>query len=380
MASGSPRQLVLDPVPPADEAERAAACALSGLAGVGNQTLDLLRGAFGSLSRAVAAGGKALSEVEGLRADGAASLAAAGDLEKRGRWLIERAGQIGARVLLLGDPDYPTLLAQAAAPPPVLYVLGTLTGERLVSVVGARRVDDYGRDRTVAVVEHLAGAGIDVVSGGAEGVDGAAHRRALELGARTVAVLGTGLLNLYPATHRELFERIPSRGALVSEFALDGGGQRTHFPQRNRTLAGLSEAVVLTRGAANSGAISTAQAALRLGRPVFAVPGRVDEELAAAPNRLLAEGSARVTLDGREVLRALGLNTSGRAASPVRQLPADLSDKAKALCNALGPAPRHVDELAAECGLSTGETLAELLKLELSGLCTARPGKYFLRR
>jgi DNA processing protein len=226
----------------------------------------------------------------------------------------------------------------------------------------------------------LCGSGVEIVSGGAEGIDTVAHRRALALGARTVAVVGTGLLSPFPASNRGLFEAIARGGAVVSEFALDAGGQKAHFPQRNRTMAGTSEAVLFTRGTTTSGAMSTVEAAEKLGRRVFAVPGQVGDPLAAGPNALLAAERARAVLDGGEVVRALGLVPS-EPASPARPV-ADLSltDGGRRVLEALGPAPRHVDEIAGAAGMATGQALAELLTLELAGLCASRPGKYFQRR
>lgn len=369
------------------EAERAATCALAGLGGIGGQSLGLLRQAWGSLAAAVARGGEELSKTPGLRVDGVESLRRAPDLERRGRWLLEQARALGATVLVAGDADYPATLSGASGAPPVLYVLGSLQPARRAAIVGSRRADDYGLERARAVAATVCQAGLEVVSGGAEGVDRAAHEQAIRMEGRTVAVVGSGLLNPYPAAHRSLYERIAQHGAVVSEFALDSGGQRTHFPQRNRTIAGLSDAVAFVRGDERSGALSTCETARRLGRPVFAVPGQVGDPLAAAPNAWLASERARVTLDGRELVRALlGHAPSG---GPVSErpaidapapLPENVTEAGRRVLAALGPAPRHVDELAAEAELGTAETLAELLSLELSGLCVARPGKYFLRR
>lgn len=372
---------------PSFDDETRALCALTSLAGVGNLALERFRVAHGSLAAAVSQGGVALSRIPGLRTDAVSSLKATPDLERRGRWLTDKAAELGARVLVRGGPGYPALLESASGPPPVLYVLGELelanVTHRRVAVVGSRSADPYAIKVTRTVVDNLAGAGLEIVSGGAEGVDCAAHARALEVGARTVAVLGNGLLQQRNHSNRRLFDDIARHGAVISEFAMDSGGQRNHFPQRNRTIAGLSEAVIITRGLQRSGAGQTCEAAHRLGRPVFAVPGNVTEDRSATPNQLLRDGIARAALDGSEVARVLGLGT-GTVAMPAISPPAavsgNLSPGARAVLDALGPAPRHVDELAGASGLSVGETLAELLVLEMAGLCVTRPGKYFLRR
>lgn len=361
-----------------------AACALSALPGVGNHALNVLREHHGSLARALAFGGKELSRTPGLRAGAATALESATKLEERGRWLVDEAARIGAHILVRGMAGYPPLLEAVPGSPPVLYVLGKLDHHgaihRRVAVVGSRRADDYALHMTRTVVDHLAGAGIEIVSGGAQGVDSAAHARSLEVGARTVAVLGVGLLRHLSGGHRRLFDAVARSGAVVSEFALDAGGQKSHFPQRNRTIAGLSEAVVITRGVRKSGARQTCLAAHRFGRPVFAIPGNVTDERSVTPNELIRDGIARATLDGSEVARTLGLGTAPPAAVRETEPASSLQPGARAVLEALGPAPRHVDDIARQAKLGVGETLAELLSLEMAGLCVARPGKYFVRR
>lgn len=364
-----------------DDDERAATCALAGLGGVGAVAVALLRARYGRLADAVKRPPSELAAVPGLRADAATALAAARDLPGRGRWLLAKAHEIKASVLVAGEAAYPRQLADAGSPPPVLYLLGTWREEaRRVAVVGSRRSDAYGLEATRKLVRRLVASGVEVVSGGAEGVDAAAHVATIEAGGRTVGVVGTGLLSAYPASHAELYRRIAEHGALVSEFALDAGGQKSHFPQRNRTLAGVSEVVVITRGRENSGAVITCTAARDLGRPIFAVPGDVSLPESHAPNTLLASGGALAALDGAEVVKALGLPVGPEAPAPVRALPPTLSDGARRVYGALGPAARHVDELAADLAVPTSALLAGLLELELAGLCAARPGKYFSRR
>jgi len=380
-----------------DEAERGATCALAAVPGIGPQSLQLLLTAFGSLAAAVSAGPAKLSAAPGLRTDGARALLASGDLVARGESILQLARQIGARVLLAGEPDYPPRLAAAEQRPPVLYVLAEQlpwadARRPAVAVVGSRQADEYGLIQSRRVASLVCRSGGDLYSGGAYGVDEAAHRQVLELGGRTVAVVGTGLCNTYPRSHAVLFSDIARSGALVSEFPPDAGGQRSHFPQRNRTLAGLSDAVVLVRGQEGSGALGTCEAATRLQRPVFAVPGRLDEPDAWAPNSLLSAGTARALVTGSELWNVLGGASSTGLASPA---PAEMSDPramvperpmaslegpARSLYAALGPAPRHVDALASEAGVAASEALAGLLELELAGLCVARPGMYFARR
>jgi DNA processing protein len=283
-----------------------------------------------------------------------------------------------ARTVQQGDRDWPARLSALADPPPRLRVRGDLgpPGERRVAIVGMRHPDGYGADLAREIARDLARAGVCVVSGGAEGIDGVAHAAALDAGGRTVAVLGTGIDVVYPAGHAALFARIAASGALVSEYDDGQRGATWTFPRRNRIVSGMSEAVVVVRAGERSGALITAECARRQGVPVFAVPG--DVRLAESAGALaLLRGGARPAAAADDVLEALGLGR--QLALPVAAAPAVHGDEA-ALLGALGRAPRHADELARAAGLAPAAALSGLLLLELKGLCEQRPGHLFLRR
>jgi DNA processing protein len=236
--------------------------------------------------------------------------------------------------------------------------------------------DGYGLDMASAIAADLARAGVSVISGGAQGIDAAAHRAALDVKGHTVAVMGCGLDIPYPREHRELFDRIvDGGGALLSEY--DDGVEPAsyHFPERNRIVACLSDAVLVVRAGAKSGALITARWARRAGIPVFAVPGDARSELSAGPHDLLRTG-ARVAASGGDLLEALGLALPEPLAPRAPQLAGD----AALLWAALSREPRHADEVARDAGLAPGPALAALLGLELDGLCEQLPGHYFLRR
>ena len=266
--------------------------------------------------------------------------------------------------------------------PARLRVRGALErpGEHRVAIVGTRRADRYGLDLTAEIAGDLARAGVCVVSGGAEGIDAAAHQAALDAGGRTIAVLGTGLDVAYPAGHRALFERIVrSGGALVSEYEDGAPGARWTFPRRNRIVSALSEAVVVARAGARSGALITAERAREQGIPVLAVPGDVRQPGSAGPLALLRTG-ARAVANARDVLQELGAGAQ-LSLRPADDVPVPvLARDESALLGALGRAPRHADEVARAAGLAPGPALAGLLLLEIRGLCEQRPGHYFLRR
>ncbi|HSN13491.1 MAG TPA: DNA-processing protein DprA [Anaeromyxobacteraceae bacterium] len=281
------------------------------------------------------------------------------------------------RTIRPGDGLYPDALSRIADRPAEMRLLGSL-GEpvRRVAIVGSRRTDEYGSDVARAIAAGLARAGVSIVSGGALGVDAAAHGGALDAGGHTVAVLGTGIDVCYPSEHRSLFERIVAAGgALLSEQPDGTRGYRSSFPRRNRIVSGLSDAVVVVRAGEGSGALITAGWARSQGVPLLAVPGDVRDPLSAGPLDLL-RGGARVAAGPEDVLAVLGI-----AAAPERQmeLPA-LGAEASALLSALGRRPRHADDVARAARLGPGAALAGLLSLELQGLCERRPGHYFLRR
>ncbi len=270
---------------------------------------------------------------------------------------------------------YPPELERVPRPPPALRLRGALPPRPRVAVVGSRSPDEYGLDLAGSIAGGLARAGVAIVSGGAAGVDAAAHRAAVEAGGRTVVVLGCGLDVVYPRAHAPLFERIAaSGGALLSEHEDGAPPLRHHFPERNRIVAGLSDAVVVVRARARSGALITAEWARAMGIPILAVPGDARSEHSSGPHALLRAG-AGLAASADDVLSLLGL-----APAPPREVQMDLEPDAAALWRALARVPRHADEVARAAGLAPGAALAALLALELQGLCEQRPGHYFLRR
>lgn len=222
----------------------------------------------------------------------------------------------GADLLGLGLPGYPDALAAIHDPPVTLAVRGTLRPQdaRAVAVVGSRRASPTGLEVARTLGHELAAAGVTVVSGLARGIDQAAHLGALEAGGRTIAVLGSGVLNPWPPGNRALAERIIESGALLSELPPDANPERHTFPQRNRTVAGLSAGVVVVEAGPRSGALITADLALQSGRELLAVPGSVLEPLARGPNRLIREG-AHVVEHAGDVLDVL-FGVEARAPDP----------------------------------------------------------------
>lgn len=335
----------------------------------------VLRASEGALRQA----GLAPERIEALRRPDEAAVARA----------LTWARQPRAHILLSGDPRFPPQLAAIGDPPAILFVHGdpALLTEPQIALVGSRNPSSGGVRVTERLARELAAHGLVVTSGLAQGIDGAAHRGALEAG-RTVAVLGTGPDRVYPAHHRELAERIAATGALVSEFFPGQGPVAHHFPRRNRIISGLSLGVAVTEAAVRSGSLITARCALEQGREVFAVPGSILNPLARGCHALLrdgarlVEGSDDILDELAHCLRALLQREEPDAIRPAGGSPAGLDTLEagqRALLEAMGFDPVAPDELIARTGLAPAAVAAMLLVLELEGHVSSLPGGRYSR-
>lgn len=358
--------------------------------GIGAVLIGRLRARFGSDEAVVAATPARLAEVRGVAAGSAAALRRAlHDADPaRERRLMAAAG---ARMIVRGDGDYPVLLETIPDPPAALWIRGRLDeADRLaVAIVGARRCTAYGREQASRLSCLLGECGLTIVSGGAVGIDGAAHRGALRAGARTIAVLGCGLAVTYPSQHGELFERIvEAGGALLSEYPMTMDPLAAHFPHRNRIISGLSVGVLVIEAARRSGALITARrAAEEHGREVMAVPGRVDSPASAGCLHAIRDGWAALVTSHADVLCQLdsasqlvrgALEAAGHAgaARAATLFDTNLTATQQAIVRTLRDAsgPLAVDRIAAACGLAPGRVLADLTLLEIRGQVTQGSG------
>lgn len=276
---------------------------------VGSTCLRRLLDAFGDLDRLWCAGESQLARVEGISAASARRIAAARQDEARLEQELALAQRHGIAIVTLGDAGYPKALRSISDPPLALYVKGTLLpgDETAVSVVGARRASLYGLQCAERLGYDLALRGVTVVSGLARGIDAAAHRGALRAKGRSLAVLGSGLLRVYPVEHGSLAEEIAARGAVLSEYPLEAPPLAQHFPRRNRLISGLSLGVVVVEAAQRSGALITADCALEQGREVFAVPGPVTSATSHGTHQLLKQG-ARLAASVEDIVEELRLS------------------------------------------------------------------------
>jgi DNA processing protein len=272
-----------------------------------------------------------------------------------------------AKELVHGQPGYPPRLASLADAPPVLWMRGNWQpAERAVAVVGARSARASSLELATEIAGRLAEVGADVISGGALGVDAAAHRGALENGGTTVAVLGNGIDVVYPERHVVLFDRIQQQGALVTQFPPGRGPRPGQFPTRNKVIAGLADLVVVVEASAQSGSLHTAAAARALCRPVVAMPGSPGTDL------LLTSGGALAATSPDDVLAIL----DGRPLAPPA-LPGD--PELRRLYDAFDTVPRDVSDLAFRAGLGISTCASRVIDLELSGLVARAAGGRYVR-
>jgi DNA processing protein len=271
------------------------------------------------------------------------------------------------------DGPFPERLRAIFDPPRALYLRGSgepeLLGGRSVAVVGARSCSPYGAQVARTLARDLARAGLVVVSGLARGIDGEAHRGALDAKGLTIAVLGCGIDRDYPASHADLSRRIEEKGLVVSEYEPGVEPAPWRFPARNRIIAGLCEAVVVVEARERSGALITADFALDEGREVFAVPGEITSSLSAGTNALLKLGAAPLTCSG-DVLDALEIERE----RPVEAV--EVSREAAQVLGLVRDGPAGADELALRGELEAGAVSVALTELELAGLVTAADGIY----
>ncbi len=367
--------------------ERAATLNLLRASDIGATTVRKLLQTFGSAEMTLSADDGTLERVGGLSPDTVRSLRESQG-NKFGEQQLERAEKLGARVLLPDDDEYPELLRQIDNPPAALFVLGEPlpTDGRAVAVVGSRKATAAGTEIAHQIGAGLCKAKVVVVSGMALGIDGAAHRGALQEGGGTVAVLGCGVDQIYPRQHRKLHGEIARQGTVVSEFFLGAGPEARHFPMRNRIITGLSAAVVVIEAGAKSGSLITASYALNENRPIFAVPGHPLSKGHEGVNWLLRSGAGFVRHAGdllEDLAGALQLEQylAEQEAFSFDDLPDDLPADERRIVEALDRVEGiHADKLSETLDVDTSRLGAMLLMLELKGLVQRLPGDRYRRR
>lgn len=344
--------------------------------GVGNDTARKLLAAFGLPESVFVQPAAALAAVVSPRV--AHALLEQSDdqvaqLEQLLAWLASAPNRA---VLTLADPRYPGELLEMADPPLMLYVMGqidVLRHPRRLAIVGSRNPTPQGAANARQFAFTLGQSDICVVSGLALGVDGAAHEGALDSGAPTVAVVGTGLDRVYPKRHLELAHRIAAQGAIVSEFPLGTPPLPAHFPQRNRIIAGLSQGTLVVEAAVQSGSLITARLAAEQGREVFAIPGSIHAPQARGCHALIRQG-AKLVESAQDILEDLRMTAAESEEVASGECMAPGNRDTDGLLIAMGFDPVSLDALQARTGLDTPHLQARLLELELEGVVGRLPG------
>ncbi len=295
------------------------------------------------------------------------------DLQKMAEWIAQHDIQ----VLTWDDETYPAILKEIEQPPPVLYVKGQIKTEdnRAVAIVGTRKVSAYGRQVTEEIAAYLAQNGFTVVSGLARGVDGIAHQTAIHAGGRTLAVLGCGVEQVYPAEHKKLAEQIIENGAIISDYAPGTKPDAANFPPRNRIISGLSLATVVVEAGETSGALITATFAVEQGRDVMAIPGSIYAPQSRGTNRLIGQGAFPYTsITSLENL----LNLSPKARQVLRKEIKPENEIEVSLLQVMSSSSAmHVDELVSASGLGIEKISAALTIMELKGMVNHNGGMIY---
>ena len=351
--------------------------------GVGPKMRRALLERFGSPQAVLEAAPSELRSVHGVGPKLTEKIVAARrEIDAEGEIALCR--QRGIQIVVDTDDGYPPLLGEIHDPPGVLFVRGQLKPQdgMAIAIVGTRHPTQYGLRQAERLAGSLARAGLTIVSGLARGIDGAAHRGALAAGGRTLAVLASGVLNIYPPEHDKLAEEIAARGAVLSESPPRAEPLAGTFPQRNRIISGLSLGVIVVEAGESSGALITARHAMEQGREVFAVPGRIEDRASRGCHRLIRDG-VKLVQSPEDVLEELGplFRPTPREDGQIVHHPAELllNELEQQVLAAVGGEATSIDAMVAQTGLSVPQVLSTVSVLEmrrvirrLSGTTVAR--------
>lgn len=347
------------------------------VSGIGPAKIQALLGYFNTLEKAWSASDEQLRDI-GFDIRAIQSL----NEVRQNFDLDQYARQVessGVGVVTWGSPEYPELLGEIPAAPPLIFLRGQLEpiDRWAVAVVGTRRLTAYGRQVTRDLVAGLVGNGITVVSGLARGIDAVAHRTALEGGGRTIAVMASGIDKVYPPEHRDLArEIVAGRGAVISDYPFGAEPESNHFPARNRLISGLSLGVIVIEAGERSGALITARFALEQNREVFAVPGNIHSPVSVGTNRLIQQGG-KLVMRVEDILEELNLKMVAEQAVAQVVLPETAEEAA--LISQLSSQPVHVDELGRLTGMPISLISSTLTMMELKGMVQQVGGMNYVR-
>lgn len=293
---------------------------------------------------------------------------------------IDNLKSNGFDLITFFDSNYPKILKNIYSPPIFLYIWGKLIEEDdyALAVVGTRRPTAYGKKITEKISSHLSMNKITIVSGLARGIDSIAHRTALKNNGRTIAVIGSGLDNIYPSENNTLAKEISQSGAVISEFPLGTKPDKQNFPRRNRIISGLSLGSIIIETDLNGGAMQTAAFALDQNREVFAIPGNLESPQSEGTNRLIQKGEAKLIKSTDDIFVELDLKLKPILGKNIPKQKVDINLFEQNILDKLDNSPIQIDQLALKLGCSTSDCLVNLLSLEFKGLVKQLPGKQFI--
>ncbi len=373
------------PAPDVADAELLAELRLTLVHGVGPLIRQRLIERFVSATSVFTATQQELREVEGVGTKVAAAIRALANSDAPEKQLA-LCQQFGVQLIAQSNPLYPRELLEIHDPPGVLFVRGELAphDNLAIAIVGTRHATPYGKDQAERLAAGLSRAGLTIISGLARGIDGVAHDAALKAGGRTIGVLGSGVLNIYPPEHEALAERVIQSGAIISEHPPQSPPTAHSFPQRNRIVTGMSLGVIVVEAADRSGALISARHAMEQGRDVFAVPGRVDSRMSKGCHRLIRDG-AKLVESVDDVLEELGPLPAAVPRSDGQgeiHHPAELqlNEQETQVLQAIGKDPTSIDTVVANCGLPTHRVLSTISVLEMRKLVRRVSGNTVLRK
>lgn len=334
--------------------------------------------AFESVEQLLKAPVQSMTRIEGIDLKLAEYIKKGGDQDLvRQQTALIKKNKI--EYVTIWENEYPPLLKQIPEAPIILFYRGRFSKQHqpAIAIVGTRTPSHYGKVVVSNLVRELVAKNITIVSGLARGIDSIAHQVAIQNGGETLAVLGCGIDQCYPPENRELFQKIPRHGAVISEYFLGTGPDAVNFPKRNRIISGLSLGTVVIEAGERSGALITAYYALNQNREVFAVPGNINNPKSYGCNSLIQQG-AKLVQGVDDILEEIGEIRSSSPPAP-KAIPNNLHSLEKKILENLNSDPKHIDRLVLELKESPSAILAGLLTLELLGLVQQLPGKMFVR-
>jgi DNA processing protein len=363
--------------------EQVAALRLSQVVGIGPKLFQELIDHFGSATKVLKATPTELREVNGIGQKVARAIVMA-ESEIQVDELLQLCQKNSIQIIFRNESIYPRLLSEIHDPPNLMYIRGTLlpSDQIAIAIVGSRHATNYGIQTADKFARGLSLAGFTIVSGLARGIDQAAHRGALAAGGRTLAVLGSGVLDIYPPEHDELAREIQNQGAILSELHPLAAPRGSAFPQRNRIVTGLCLGTIVVEAGERSGALISARMAMEQGREVFAVPGRIDSRMSQGCHRLIRDG-AKLIQNVDDVLEEFGPLVAPVKTSPTETVrhPAEfkLNERETTVLQAIETHPTSIDEIVAKTQLPVHHILATISALEMRRLVKRISGSSLVR-